>query len=253
MMRPGTKGGITVADKDSNIEEQPTESAESEVVDESAADAKSVESEVADESATGGASSDSKVADESATVDAAQEPAEAKDRRISVSVRTLVVGAVIVSLIAAVAVMTWLYIGANTKLDDQARQAGGSKHAEQVALDYAVDAAVIDFQNLGTWKKNLVKGVTPELKEKLNKAAEAMDQILTPLQWNSTAKPLAAKTRSNANGIYIVDAFVSVMTKTTQAPTDSLQSTATYSVTIDSNHDWQITDVGGIGSMVGEK
>jgi len=40
-----------------------------------------------------------------------------------------------------------------------------------------------------------------------------------------------------------------VMTKTAQGP-DPLQSTATYSVTIDSNKDWQITDVGGIGAAV---
>jgi len=43
-----------------------------------------------------------------------------------------------------------------------------------------------------------------------------------------------------------VDSFVSVQTKTIQAP-DALQSTATYSTTIDSNNNWQITDVGGIG------
>jgi Mce-associated membrane protein len=238
MMRPGTEGGITVADKDPDIEEQPTGS---------------TDPEVAEESAAVDASADSKVSDESAAVDAELESTGPKDRRISVSVRTLAVGAVIVTLIVAVGVMTWLFIGDETKLDDQTRQTGSSRHAEQVALDYAVDAAVINFQDLGPWKKNLVKGVTPELKEKLSKAAEAMEQILTPLQWTSSAKPLAAKTRSNANGIYIVDAFVSVTTKTTQAPTDNLQSTATYSLTIDSNHDWQITDVGGIGSMVGEK
>ena len=79
-----------------------------------------------------------------------------------------------------------------------------------------------------------------------------MEQILEPLQWNSTAVPLAAKVRSSANGIYVVDTFVGVETKTMQAP-DGLQSTATYSITIDSAHDWQISDVGGIGSVVGRK
>jgi hypothetical protein len=58
-----------------------------------------------------------------------------------------------------------------------------------------------------------------------------------------------AKVRSSAGGIYTVDCFVSVQTKTVQAP-DALQSTATYSVTIDSNQNWVITDVGGIGSMM---
>jgi hypothetical protein len=79
-----------------------------------------------------------------------------------------------------------------------------------------------------------------------------MEQILAPLQWNSTAVPLVAKVRSRTNGIYVVDTFVGVETKTVQAP-DGLQSTATYSITIDGSHDWQISEVGGIGSVVGKK
>jgi hypothetical protein len=75
---------------------------------------------------------------------------------------------------------------------------------------------------------------------------------LVPLQWNSTAQPLAAKVRSNAGSVYVVDSFVSVLTKTAQGP-EPLQSTATYSITIDSNKDWQITDVGGIGSAIAGK
>jgi len=145
-----------------------------------------------------------------------------------------------------------LYIGSKQHLDDQARQASNSRRAEQVALDYAVSAAVMDFKDLATWKTDLVKGTTPELKDKLTKAATSMEQILVPLEWNSTARPLVAKVRSDTNGTYVVDAFVSVLTKTVQAP-DGLQSTATYSVTIDSNHDWLISDVGGIGDVVGNK
>lgn len=173
-------------------------------------------------------------------------------RRVSVSVRALLVGAVIFGLAVAAAVMTWLYLGATTKLDQQAQKASNYKRAEQISLDYAVNAAIMDYKDLGPWKANLVKGTTPELKEKLSKAGNAMEQILTPLQWISTAKPLSAKVRQDNNGVYVVDAFVGVMTKTVQAP-DSLQSTATYSITVDSNHDWQISDVGGIAGVLGEK
>jgi hypothetical protein len=148
--------------------------------------------------------------------------------------------------------MTWLYLGATTRLDEQARQAGNNKHAEQIALDYAVNAAIMDYKDLGPWKQNLVKGTTPELGDKLTKAGSAMEQILLPLQWSSIAHPLAAKVRSSDNGVYVVDAFVSVMTKTVQAA-DSLQSTATYSITIDSNNAWKISDVGGIAAVVGSK
>jgi Mce-associated membrane protein len=177
---------------------------------------------------------------------------DADGRRISISVRALVVGAVIVGLIAAVGTMTWLYLGLNTRFDDQARQIANNKHAEQIALDYAVNAAIMDYKDLGPWKQNLVKGTTPELTDKLTKAGDAMEQILLPLQWSSGAHPLAAKVRSSDNGIYVVDAFVSVMTKTVQAA-DSLQSTATYSITVDSSNAWKITDVGGIAAVVGSK
>jgi Mce-associated membrane protein len=174
---------------------------------------------------------------------------EKRDRRLSISVRSLALGAAVVGLIAALGVMTWLYFGAKNGLNEQTRGIDASRHAEDVALSYAVNAAVMDYKDLGPWKQNIVKGTTPELNEKLTKAANAMEQIVLPLQWTSTAKPLAAKTRSHDNGVYVVDAFVSVMTKTVQA-SDELQSTATYSVTVDSNNAWRITDVGGIAAAI---
>jgi Mce-associated membrane protein len=172
--------------------------------------------------------------------------------RVSISVRTLVVAAAICVAASAIGVLTWLYIGAQNKLSAEAHAASNKKHAEEIAQDYAVHAAEMNFQDLNAWKVQLVKGTSPELKEKLTKAAGEMEQILTPLQWVSTARPLAAKVRSDAGGTYVVDSFVSVLTKTMQAP-EGLQSTATYSLTIDSNKDWQISDVGGIDAALGSK
>jgi Mce-associated membrane protein len=173
-------------------------------------------------------------------------------RRVSLSVRTLIVSVVILVLVAGVGVMTWLYLGERGRVEAQLRQADNYHHAEQIALDYAVNAATMNFQDLNTWKAKLVNGTTPTLNDKLTKAATSMEQLLVPLEWNSTAQPLVAKVRSDTNGIYVIDTFVSVLTKTTQAP-DSLQSTATYSITIDSKNNWQISDVGGIGAVVGAK
>lgn len=207
-------------------------------------------SKVADES---GVAADSKSTDNSGVADDTPRKSSAmRGRRVSVSVRTLSVGALILVLIAAVGVMSWLYIGAKATIDNQTRRAENNKHAEQIALDYAVNAAVMDYKDLAPWKQELVKGTAPELKDKLTKAATGMEQILLPLQWSSTANPLTAKVRSEQNGVYVVDSFVSVMTKTVQAG-ENLQSTATYSITIDSNNAWLITDVGGIAAMVGDK
>jgi Mce-associated membrane protein len=159
---------------------------------------------------------------------------------------------VIIAVVGSVAVLGWLYMGAQHKLDAQARQSADNAHAEKIALDYAVNAAAMDFQDINAWKVKLVAGTTPELNDKLTKAATSIEQILVPLQWTSTAKPLVAKVHSHTGSTYVVDAFVSVMTKTIQAP-EPLQSTATYSVTLDSSKDWKISDVGGIGAAVEEK
>lgn len=172
--------------------------------------------------------------------------------RVSISVRTLIIAAVICVVAGAIGVLAWLYIGAQSKLNAEAHAASNKKRAEEIAQDYAVHAAEMNFQDLNSWKVQLVKGTSPELKEKLTKAAGEMEQILAPLQWVSTARPLAAKVRSDAGGAYVVDSFVSVLTKTMQAP-EGLQSTATYSLTIDSNKDWQISDVGGIDAALGSK
>lgn len=170
-------------------------------------------------------------------------------RQVSITLRSLLNVAVITALVVAVGVLACLYIGAERKLDRQARQSENTAHAEKVALDYAVNAAAMNAQDINAWKNKLVAGTSPELKDKLSKAADQMEQILVPLQWNSTSQPLAAKVRSNTGSVYVVDSFVSVLTKTIQGP-EPLQSTATYSVTVDSSKDWQITDVGGIGSAM---
>ncbi|WP_193561336.1 hypothetical protein [Mycolicibacterium hodleri] len=176
----------------------------------------------------------------------------ASSRRVSLSVRTLIASVVILMLVGGVVVMTWLYLGERDAVRGRQSQAANYQHAEQIALDYAVNAATMNFHDLNTWKAKLVNGTTPSLNDKLTKAATSMEQILVPLEWNSTAQPLVAKVRSDTHGIYVVDTFVSVLTKTTQAP-DNLQSTATYSITIDSSSNWQISDVGGIGAVAGAK
>ena len=197
-------------------------------------------------------SSEGKAAGDPDAAEGRRKSTKAKVLRISVSFRALLVATVIVVLLASQGYVIWLYIGAKTKLDQQAVQADNDNRAEKLALDYAVDAARIDYQDLDHWKKDLIKGTTPELEQKLNEAGKSMEQVLVPLQWKSDATPLVAKVRSRNNGIYVVSAFVAVNTKTMQAP-DGLQSTASYAVTIDSNNDWKISDVGGIGTVIGQK
>ncbi|WP_420830366.1 hypothetical protein [Mycobacterium heckeshornense] len=164
----------------------------------------------------------------------------------------MAVAAVIAVLAGAVGTLAWLYIGARGQLNARARESANDARAEKVALDYAVNAATIDVKDLQAWKVKLVAGTSPELNHKLSDAANSMEQVLVPLEWSSTAQPLVAKVRSRSGGLFVVDCFVSVQTKTVQSP-EPLQSTATYSLTIDSNNNWLITDVGGVGAVVGPK
>lgn len=193
---------------------------------------------------------------DAAATDTAESIADAKfddtkpPRRLRLSIS--VPGLFIAALVCVCGVLGWLYIGAQGKLHAQARQSETNRHAEKVALDYAVNAAEMNFKDLNAWKVKLVAGTSPELKEKLTKAADQMEQIMVPLEWTSTARPLAAKVRSDTAGVVVVDCFVSVLTKTVQGP-EPLQSTATYSVTIDSTKNWEISDVGGIGAVVEQK
>lgn len=211
-----------------SVDEEADESAEQD------SDAASAENESSD--------------DETATNTSGSSTAE-RGRQLSISVRSLVLTVVIIVLVAGYATLTWLYVGAQRRLDAQSRDSANAAHAEQIALEYATNAAAMNFKDMNGWKAKLVAGTTQKLKDRLSEAAGQMEQILVPLQWDSTARPLAAKVRSRNGGSYTVDAFVSVLTKTVQGP-DPLQSTATYSVTVDSNQNWQITDVGGIDAAV---
>ncbi|WP_330254963.1 hypothetical protein OG874_10680 [Nocardia sp. NBC_00565] len=170
----------------------------------------------------------------------------------AVKVKTLLIGAVAALLVAAVAVLGWQVQAKSGDIDAMRADTADRAHAEQIALDYAVAAAQMDFKDLQSWQTRLTKGTTPELSNKLKQAANSMDQIISPLQWTSTSTPIVAKVRSVADGKYVVDCFVSVLTKNTQAPS-GIQSTATYRLTIDKHSDWVISDVGGIDSALAAK
>lgn len=168
----------------------------------------------------------------------------------TVRVRALVVGALVFVLTALVIVTGWLWLGARDDLAAIEHRETAEQEAERRALDYAVGAAATDYQDLGAWRAELVAGTSEDMSNKLTQAATSMEQLLVPLQWNSTSTPLVATVRSETDGVYVVDSFVSVFTKNAQAP-DGLASTATYSITLDSNQDWLITDVGGISDVAG--
>ncbi|WP_432279302.1 hypothetical protein [Nocardia brasiliensis] len=123
--------------------------------------------------------------------------------------------------------------------------AADDKHAEQIATDYAVGAATVNFADFNSWVGKLKANTTPALATKFETTAPKLQEILTPLKWTSTATPVTAKVTSESAGIYKVNVFVNVTSTNAQDP-NGAQTTVTYNVSVDRNADWKITDVGGM-------
>lgn len=175
--------------------------------------------------------------------------AESKSRLAgrSVSLRSVLVGAVAVLVVAALGLMGWQLMSTSNEVDDLKAASADQAKAEQVALDYAQGAANMSFENPEDWRSRLTAGTSPELSERLRQASTQMEQLLRPLQWSSTAEPIAAKVESVDGDSYQVVAFVNVRTKNVQAPS-GIESTATYRMTLDKSQDWLITAISSTGS-----
>ncbi|KSZ60033.1 hypothetical protein Z045_00640 [Rhodococcus pyridinivorans KG-16] len=157
------------------------------------------------------------------------------------------VAALEVLLVAALVIVGWQWNEARNERDALLSEAAGRAEAEQVALDYALGAAEMDFRDLGAWRGRLTSSTTPELRERLDKAATSMEQIIVPLQWTSTAEPITAKAVTGPDGSYTVECFVSVRTTNAQAP-EGIVSTATYRLGVDRRDGWTITEISGVGA-----
>lgn len=170
-------------------------------------------------------------------------------RSLSISVSTMVWSAATFALATIAIVLAVLLVGARGDITDRDVATADTLHAEQVATDYAVGAATVKFDDFDAWVARLKANTSPALANKFDATAPKLQQILTPLQWVSTANPIAAKVKSETGGIYNVDVFVNV-TSTNAQNHDGAQTTVTYNVTIDGSADWTITDVGGMDAAL---
>ncbi|WP_280437507.1 hypothetical protein [Nocardia carnea] len=176
---------------------------------------------------------------------AVQQSAAERPGTVSIQVSSLVRGALIAVLAVVALVFAVLYVTARADLADRDERAADDRHAEQLATEYAVGAATVNFQDLDAWITALKKNTTPQLAGKFDDTAPKLERILVPLQWTSTATPITAKVMSVQDGVFKVNVFVNVTSTNAQNP-DGTQTTVTYTVTLDENAGWQITDVGGV-------
>ena len=175
-----------------------------------------------------------------------------KARSFQIGAVPLALGVLALALAIAVGVLGYVVTDRGNTIDTMKSQAADTVHAEKVALDYATGAAQMDYNDLAAWNKRLTSGTSKELSAKLTDAATAMEQVIVPLQWKSTSSPVASTVKSHDGDVFVVAAFVSVNTKNAQV-SDGVQSTASYTVTVDRSRDWLITDVGGVDAAVGQK
>lgn len=160
-------------------------------------------------------------------------------RAPSGTLRTVLATVVVVAL-AVVSVL--LYLQTRT-LNSERHAASDRARAEQIASDYAVKAATMDYRDLTPWLNAVKAGTTPELSKKFDSIVDLMREVITPLRLTSSGKASFARTTSEVNGIYQVKVAVDVSTQNIQAPQGTL-STSTYSVSLDKNRNWVITEAG---------
>ncbi len=144
-----------------------------------------------------------------------------------------------------------LYVSESGARNDDRAAAADREHAEQLAEDYAVGAATVDFQDLDAWLGRLKEGDIGRARCSLRGDVPHPYGRSSYLCSGSRLRaPIAATVETEADGgVYTVNAFVDVDSTSVQNP-DSAQSTVTYSVTIDRNAGWEITDVGGLDGAI---
>ncbi|WP_405492774.1 hypothetical protein [Nocardia sp. NBC_00511] len=171
---------------------------------------------------------------------------------LAIKLSTLITGLTITGLVAVACLFAGLYFSADGKLSERDARVADADHAEQTALDYAVGASTIDYRNAKAWFDTLAANTTPQLAAKFAATAPQLEQLLLPLQWTSKAVPISAAVTSESNGIYKVNAFLTVTSTSAQTPAGT-QTTVTYALTVDKNSGWKITDVGGLdGALPGK-
>ncbi|MCA0157332.1 hypothetical protein LB823_14145 [Tsukamurella sp. M9C] len=160
------------------------------------------------------------------------------------TVTTVVITVVILALLAASITFGVLWGLQKSENSDMKAAAAEKSQAEKVAAEYAAGASTFDYRDLGPWRAAIVKGVSPDLKTRMDATAGAMNQLLQPLQWVSKGTVMDAVVNSQSGPIYKVSAYVKVEATNVQAASGR-EVVTVYNVTLDKDKDWQITDVGG--------
>ncbi|MCF8571630.1 serine/threonine protein kinase [Gordonia sp. HY002] len=163
----------------------------------------------------------------------------------------VICGIVVVCIAALVAttVLAVAFTRQSGDLDSMRQLDQDKATAQNVAGKYAVGAATFKADDLPAWSAALKKGTAPELNSRFDTAVQTLTPLIQEVQWSQTAELIAATTVDvRADRQFVVQVFVSTAMTSTQNP-DGLNTVTPYTVTLDRDEDWQITDVAGIGGV----
>ncbi|MCH5644969.1 serine/threonine protein kinase [Gordonia sp. ABSL49_1] len=163
----------------------------------------------------------------------------------------VIVGMTVLCLAALVAAAVFGVLAYRSSKDLTAAEnlTADKQSAERVAGDYAVGAATFDFKDLAPWSAALKKGTAPELASRFDVAVKTLTPLIQQVQWSQTAKLIAAKTIDvRADRQFVVQVFVSTHMTSTQNP-NGLNTVTPYTITLDRDDNWLITDVAGIAGV----
>ena len=119
-----------------------------------------------------------------------------------------------------------------------------AQRAEDVASDYAVKAALINYRDFDPWFAALRTNVDDKMRQQFTTSESVLRQLLGQLQWVSKGDLVGSDIKSQNNGVYVVQVFVDVQVTNVQSP-GGVKTTALYPITVDKNKNWTITDISG--------
>ncbi|WP_235457187.1 hypothetical protein [Williamsia sp. Leaf354] len=160
--------------------------------------------------------------------------------------RGLLITAAVLVVVLAVATTVAIVSALGYRDDYQGltSQNAQAQRAEDVASDYAVKAAEIDYRNFDPWFAALKTGVDDAMIKQFADTEPVLRQLLGQLQWVSKGTLVGSDIKSQNNGVYVVQVFVDVQVTNVQSP-GGVKTTALYPITVDKNKNWAITDISG--------
>lgn len=163
-------------------------------------------------------------------------------RRPRLLVGALAALVVVLAVVAGVAVyFASSYRDDYTTLKDANSDA---QRAQDVASDYAVKAALINYRDFDPWFAALRTNVDDKMRQQFTTSESVLRQLLGQLQWVSKGDLVGSDIKSQNNGVYVVQVFVDVQVTNVQSP-GGVKTTALYPITVDKNKNWTITDISG--------